>query len=219
MNRGVLEKQLHALGESSSWWEHREMRDLPTVLHEDEEIRAIARGRLGRLRGPRPSWLMVVTDRRLVCLRSSRTTWRQFEIGAQLISSITLRMRLFGGRLMIVTSDRSFRFQLHQADAQKLLTALARVANCGQDTLSGPTQMVRRMVNHMLALPAATLNTYSMPRQPKQIEPKPAAPDERVHAMEERIQELQQQVEFLEQLLRQRQAATRPELESSAEYR
>jgi len=207
MDRGVLDQQLRALGEGPNWWVQREMRDLPTVLRADEEIQAIARGRLGRLRGPRPSWLMVVTNERLLCLRSSRSTWSQFEVTAQQINSVTLRIRLFGGRLLIVTSDRTFRFQIQQSDAQKLVNALARVASCGQDTLSGPTHMVRRIVNHMLALPAAALNTYSEPRQPKVSAPLILEADQRVHMMEERIQELQQQVAFLEQLLRQRQAS------------
>jgi hypothetical protein len=208
MDRGILDQQLQALGEGPNWWVQREMRDLPAVLRADEEIHAIARGRLGRLRGPRPSWLMIVTNQRLLCLRSSYTTWRQFEIGAHQINSVTLRIRLFGGRLLIVTSDRTFRFQIHKADGQKLVNALARVASCGQDTLSGPTHMVRRIVNHMLALPSAALNTYSEPRKTRVNAPVAVEADARVHAMEERIQELQQQVEFLEQLLRQRQAAT-----------
>ena len=221
MDRGMLEKQLYALGESSSWWEQREMRDLPAVLQADEEIRAIARGAIGRVRVPLQTWLLVVTDQRLLCLRSGRSSWRQLELGVHQITSVTLRMKLFAGRMLVRGPDRVYRFHLPHLDARKFSAALARVANCGQDTHSGPTQMIRRVFNHVLALPNAVFSPAPPGRDVKAISAGSNEADQRVHMMEERIQELQQQVEFLEQLLRQRQAAinAEPELQSSAEYR
>jgi hypothetical protein len=76
LDRGIIDQQLRALGESGSWWEQREMRDLPSILQADVRIVAIARGKLGRPRWVRRSWLFVTSDRRLICLRSgSRASW------------------------------------------------------------------------------------------------------------------------------------------------
>jgi hypothetical protein len=50
MDRGRIDQQLEALGEGSRWWDVRELRDLPAVLDADEEILAIARGKLARVR-------------------------------------------------------------------------------------------------------------------------------------------------------------------------
>ena len=216
MDRGSLDQQLKALGEGSSWWEQRELRDLPNVLHDDEQLLAIARGRLGRLRVPRFSWLVVVTNARLLCLRSARTSWRQLEVPGSQIASVTLRVGMFRSRVRVVTSDRRYRLVVGPYDSHKLVKALSSMANCGQDTLSGPTQLVRRVVGHVLALPAAALNPYPARERATPVAAQPM-PDARYSALEDQIQELQQQVQFLEQLLRQRQAASvvEPELQSS----
>src|SRR5262245_341222 len=38
LDRGTIEEQLHALGESPRWWNRRELRDLPGALNVDEVI-------------------------------------------------------------------------------------------------------------------------------------------------------------------------------------
>ena len=55
VDRGAIDQQLRALGEASRWNE-RELRDLPAVLHADETILAISRGKLARLRWMRRSF-------------------------------------------------------------------------------------------------------------------------------------------------------------------
>lgn len=209
IDRGVIDQQLLALRESSQWWDQREFRDLPAVLHSDESIVALSRGKIARVRWLRRTWLIVVTDRRIVCLRSAgRTGWRQLELSAGQIERVALRVGLFRGRVLVVAGGQTFRLLVPRADAYKLMTALSTLGSHAKDTFTGfgPTRIVRRVMDHVLALPAAALD----PAGPRQIQAPPAPPavtEQRVQSLEEEVQELRQQVDFLEQLLRQRHPA------------
>jgi len=218
IDRGRIDQQLEALGESSRWWDRRELRDLPAVMDPDEQILAISHGKLGRGRWLRRSWLIVVTGRRLLCIHSSgRTSWRQLEISANQIVRVSLRVGLLRGRVLVTAAARTYRLLVPRADAYKLVTALSSLGTPGPEAFLGytPARMVRRVVDHVLALPAAALN-------PENTRPAPApvnhAAEQRIQSLEEEVQELRQQVEFLEQLLRQRQggaALPRETVESS----
>lgn len=208
IDRGIIDKQLQAIGEGTRWWEQREMRDLPAVLHADEQILAISRGKIARVRWLRRSWLIVVTDRRLLCLRSSNgASWRQSEISASQIGRVALRVGPFKGRVLVNAGGHTFRLLVLRQDAQKLVSALSMLASPPNEVVSrtAPTIMVRRVIDHILALPAAALTptvaTKQLPEQAATL-----AMDERVHSLEDEIEELTRQVKFLEQLLRQRQA-------------
>jgi len=209
IDRGVIDQQLEALGESRGWWEEREMRDLPAVLHSDERILAIARGKIARLRWLRRSWLIVVTERRLLCLRSgNRQSWRQMEVNANQMTRVTLRIGPFRGRVVLVAGGHTYRLLVPRATGYKLLTALSSIGSPAREALSGlrPTLMVRRVIDHVLALPAVALNpdARAAPAPPK---PQDSVVDERVQSLETELDELRQQVDFLEQLLRQHHAA------------
>ncbi|MBA2670512.1 MAG: hypothetical protein H0U67_09090 [Gemmatimonadetes bacterium] len=53
IDRGEIDAQLRAIGEGERWWEQREFRDLPHVLHPDERIQGIINGKvLGPRRAP-----------------------------------------------------------------------------------------------------------------------------------------------------------------------
>lgn len=208
IDRGIIDKQLQALGEGTRWWEQREMRDLPAVLHSDEQILAISRGKIARVRWLRRSWLIVVTDRRLLCMRSSDgASWRQSEISASQIGRVALRVGPFKGRVLVHAGGHTFRLLVLRQDAQKLVSALSKLASPPNEVVSrtAPTILVRRVIDHILALPAAalapTVTTEQIPQQAAAL-----AMDERVHTLEDEIEELTKQVKFLEQLLRQRQA-------------
>jgi hypothetical protein len=210
IDRGIIDQQLQALGEGSRWWDHRELRDLPAVLDADEHILAISRGKLARVRWLRREWLIVVTNRRLLCLRSGGvTSWRQVEVNAALIARVALRIGPFHGRVLVVAAGQTYRLLVPRADAYKLLTALSNLSSAGREALSGfgPTVMIRRMFHHVLALPAAALN----PEPPGKNAPVPLdtnAVDQRLESLEEQVEELQRQVKFLEQLLGQRHLAS-----------
>lgn len=208
IDRGVIDQQLQALGESSRWWEQREFRDLPAVLHTDEHILAIARGKPGRTRWSSRVWLIVVTERRLLCLRSAgRTSWRQIELSAGQIERTGLRIGPFRGRVLVeAAGGQRYRLLVPRAAAYKLSTALSRLSGPPKDAVSGlrPTLMVRRVIDHVLALPAVALS----PDEPVELPLATtgiSALDERVQALEEEVEELRQQVHFLEQLLHRQQ--------------
>ncbi|HEX6307704.1 MAG TPA: PH domain-containing protein [Longimicrobiales bacterium] len=205
IDRGVLDQQLQSLRETPGWWEQREMRDLPAVMHADERMLAISRGQMGRPRLLRPSWLIVVTDQRVLMLRSSSGTgWRQLEVAADQITRVALRVGPLRGRVRIVAGGQAWRLLVPRADAYKLMNALSSLGTPSNEAFFGfaPTRMVRRVMDHVLALPAAALSP-DMPEARPRVES--AAFDQRMHALEEEIEQLRQQVEFLEDLLRQRQ--------------
>jgi hypothetical protein len=220
IDRGLVDQQLQALGEGSRWWNQRELRDLPTVLHADERILAISRGKLARVRWFRSTWLIVVTNTRLLALRSiGGRGWRQAEVNAGQIVRLALRVGPFRGRVLVVAGGFTYRLLVPRADAYKLMDALSSTVGPPPETFSpfGPARMFRRVIDHVLALPAVALNPGAPP------EPPPPAPDnsaleQRVQFLEEQVELLQQQVDFLEQLLRQRQVgASAPEQPRSAE--
>jgi hypothetical protein len=205
IDRGIIDQQLQALGESSRWWAQRELRDLPAVLDADEQILALSRGKIARVRWLRRPWLMVVTDRRVLCMRSGGSTgWRQFEIRADHITRVALRVGPFRGRVVIVAGDQTYRFLVPRLDAYKLVTALSNFAASRPAALRGfgPTRTFMRVVDHVLALPAAAFQPDAQRALP--VAPDRSLLDQRVESLEEEMQQLRQQVNFLEQLLHQR---------------
>lgn len=214
IDRGLIDQQLQALG-ATGWWDYRELRDLPAVLHDEERILAISRGKIARVRWLRRPWLIVVTDRRLVCVRSGgRTSWRQIELTASQITRVSLRVGLFRGRVLVSANDHTYRLLVPRADAYKLLTVLSSLSSTGRQALQGgfgPTRMVRRVIDHVLALPAAAFDPSAPGAAAAQQQSSTALIDQRlqldqrVQTLEEQVQELQRQVDFLESLLRQRQ--------------
>jgi hypothetical protein len=212
IDRGVIDQQLQALGEGSRWWEHREMRDLPAVMHEDEQILAISRGKVARaLKRLRRSWLIVVTQKRLLCIRSTGSSdWRQLDVNGAQIARLSLRLGPFNGRVLVLASGRKYRLLLPRDDAYRVVDALSKLGSRASESLTRvtPTLMVRRVIDHVLALPVAALN-------PVADKPAPPVPsrqlvlEERLHALELEVEELRQQVSFLEELLRQQHEPSR----------
>jgi hypothetical protein len=211
-DRGSVEEQLQALGES--WrWDQRELRDLPAVLHADERILAISRGKIARLRWLRRSWLIVVTDARLLCVRSADGAgWRQLEVDARQIMRVGLRIGLFHGRVLVAAGGQKYRLLIPRDDAYRLSTALSSLCVPGRDKVSGfgPTRMARRVVNHVLALPAAAFGPDSVAAVPVNtaahgvVDRRVLQLEAQVQQLEDHVQQLQQQVDFMEDLLRER---------------
>jgi hypothetical protein len=220
LDRGIIDQQLHSLRESSLWWERRELRDLPAVLHPDERILAIARGKIARVRLLRRSWLIVVTDERLLCLRSQRNSWNQLEVGADQITRVAMRVGPFRGRVLVTGGGHTYRLLVPRPAAYKLLTALSTLGPRHGDAFSGfaPTRMVRRVMDHVLALPAAALTPY-VPAPPPAAAPDTSAIDDRFEALEAEVQALREQVDFLEQLLRERHSLSVAPVELESDER
>ena len=206
IDRGILDQQLQDIGEASRWWSQREIRDLPAVMHGSETVAAISRGRVGRVRFMRRSWLIVVTDDRLLCMRSGRTKgWRQIEINASQITRVSLRIGPFKGRVLVLADGQTYKLLVPRNDAYKVQSALLRLGPTGKDPLPGfaPTRIVQSMIDHVLALPAVALGPATQPALPAPTTDN-GAMDRRVQQLETEVQQLREQVEFMEELLRAR---------------
>jgi hypothetical protein len=206
LDRGVIDQQLRALQDSAIGWEEPELRDLPAVLHPGERILALARGKIARVRWLRRSWLIVVTDERMICMRSRRTGWSQIEVAADRITRVALRVGPFRGRVLVGTGSHTYRLLVPRTAAYKLLAALSTLGPRpgAVDAGFAPVRAARRVVDHVLALPAAALTPY--PNAPAPAAPDLSAVHRRFDALETELRELGEQVEFLEQLLRARHA-------------
>lgn len=207
IDRGQMDQQLEALGEGARWWDVRELRDLPTVLQADERIMALARGKIGRPRWLHRVWLIVVTDRRLLMLRSAaRSGWRQLELSAAQVTRVTLRIGPLRGRVIVLGGGTKYRLLVQRPDGYRLLNALTNVAAPAKDALTGfgATRIARRMIDHVLSLPAVALGPDAAPALPPAPGVDLRAIEQRFQALEEEIERLREQVDFLEQLLRQR---------------
>ena len=211
MDRGAVDQQLQSLGDSNRWWDLRELRDLPAVLHADENVLAISRGKIARIRLVRRYWLIVVTDQRIVCIRSARGRgWRQIEIDAEMIDRVALRVGPFKGRVRIWSQGIKYKLLVPRMDAYRIVTALSGLGSPANEALMGfaPARMVRRMMDHVLALPAATFQPQMTGvRAIAPAAAKDPAVEQHVHELEDQVAQLKEQVEFLEQLLRERQAS------------
>ena len=209
LDRANIEQQLAALGEPSQWWERRELRDLPSVLHADERLQAIALGKVHRAGLFKREWLIVVTNLRLICLRTgSRMGRRQFDLHAGQITEVSVRAGIRRARLVVRAYGEVYRLRVRRSDANKLLQALSQLVQPRDRPLEirrTPGAMVERVVSHMLALPSVALegSPQQQPRPPvTNFDPKPF--EQRLQLLEDEVQRLQQQVDFLEDLLQQR---------------
>ena len=235
LDRGIIDQQLEALGEGTRWWNVRELRDLPAALSEDEHILAISRGKIGRPRWLHHTWLIVLTEKRLLCLRSGwRQYWRQFEVPTAAVVRVTLRIGPFRGRVVVVTNGRTYRLLLPRTDAYRFQATLAGMVQPGKAQVSGfgPARMARQVIDHVLALPAVALAPAGGTE--RAAPPAPStdtrALEQHVQLLEDQLHLLQQQVDFLEQLLqhsaqragdaapeRSRQEAARPDEQALAQ--
>ena len=129
VDRSAIDAQLRGIGEGDRWWEHREFRELPYILHDDERIRGIANGKLFGPPRPRvlPSahWLIIATTHRLICLKRQRVGRQQMDIHLGQIVRMQHRNGVRGVRLTLETTQRRYRIRLSKADAFRFIGALA----------------------------------------------------------------------------------------------
>lgn len=132
VDRGTLEAQLREIGETERWWEQREFRELPQVLHPGERIEALATGTLDETRRPRvlprARWLFVVTGERLVLLRQEKLARRQIDLAPGQIVRVHQRSRLLAFHVVIETAHKRFRLRIDKTDAFRFASALSRLA-------------------------------------------------------------------------------------------
>jgi hypothetical protein len=212
VDRGAIDQQLRDIGEGDRWWEHREFRDLPHVLHADERIRGLAHGKLLGPRGPRllpaARWLLVATDQRLLCMRQERFARKQVEIASGQITRIRASTRLRTVQLLLETPQARYRIRIPKEDAFRFAAALDPLVPEAQRLEGGAAgRSWLPGVSTIAALPGVS-GLVSKMSGPPAPELAPRDKVERVEAAVERLQteveRLQQQVKFLEDLLQTR---------------
>jgi hypothetical protein len=207
VDRGAIDEQLREIGEGDRWWEQREFRALPHILHADERIRGLVVGKLLGPRRPRlrPAgrWLLVATNLRLICLKQERFARKQIEIASGEVRRVTSGSRLGGHQITIETARWKYRVRIARVDAFRFGGALdglfpnllaARLdAEESRPWLAG-VPGVGRLIQKGAT---STAGDFA-----------PRAQVERVESAVERLQadveRLQHQVAFLEDLLQKR---------------
>lgn len=214
VDRGAIDGQLRDIGEGERWWEVREFRDLPYILHPGERIHGISRGNL--LGSPRPRvvpaamWLIVVTNERLLCLRQERFGRKQVEIGPGQITAIRQKSRLRSHQITIETPLRKYRLRVPKESAFRFMGALTPLLP------DAPLQPVNPDLRALSWIPGinsvATLPGFAgVISRVSQLSPPEYASRHQVAALESAVERLQddlerlhQQVQFLENLLQTR---------------
>jgi hypothetical protein len=210
IDRGAIDAQLREIGEGDRWWEVREFRDLIHILHPDERLRGIIRGKLLGPRRPRVrpagQWLVVATTTRLLCLRQDRFARSQVEVPAGQVLRMRSAGRLRGWQIAFETPAQRFRLRVDKADAFRFAGALAALMP------TAPAQPLELDARTAALLPGAAPALPGvgglLGRLVKRPAPDAAPRDqlERLEGVVERLQgdveRLQQHVAFLEDLLR-----------------
>jgi hypothetical protein len=218
IDRGAIDAQLKEIGEGERWWELREFRDLPYILHAEERMRGISRGKLLGRRRPRlkpaPWWLIVATDQRIICLKQERFARKQIDIAPGQVIRVNQASRLRSVQITIQTAQRTYRIRIPKANAYAFAPAVAPfVPAVAPPPLHAALEPLSWLpgINTVAALPGVAgivsrVSMLSPPDQPNRSEL------QRIEATLDRLQSdverLQQQVEFLEDLLERRADGT-----------
>jgi hypothetical protein len=201
------------MGEGERWWEQREFRDLPYILHPEERIRGIATGKLLGRRRPRlrsGRWLFVATDERLLCLRHERFARKQVDVVWSQITRVQQGAGLRHYQVTIQTPERRHRIRIPKADALRFTAALSSLIPRPTIQGLGPELEPLAWIPGMTTV--ARLPGFSgIASKVAMLSPPDYATREYVERLEgtvERLQadveRLQQQVAFMEELLQKR---------------
>lgn len=203
VDRNAIDTQLLEIGEGERWWEYGEFRALPHILHADERILGIARGKLltaGRVRiRPAGTWLFVATSQRLLCLKQERFSRKQIEFAAGQIDRMQQGARLRVYQISLETAQGRYRIRIAKEDAFGFAGSLAQLV---------PNQPARIHDAELEPRPRLPAIGGLMAKKALPSEYATRAHIDRLEATVDRLQmdveRLQQQVVFLENLLHQR---------------
>jgi len=217
VDRGEIDRQLKQIGEGEKWWEQREFRDLPHILHTDERLQGLVIGRvLGPRRAPlRPvgRWLIVATTQRLLCLRQERFARKQVEIASGQITRLHQSSRLRSFQITIDTPQRRLRIRISKVDTFRFCNAIAALIPTPEasavETDLEPLAWLPGITT-VAALPgfAGIVSRIAMLSPPDYQNVQHASRlEEQVETLRTDVDRLQQQVAFLEDLLQKRAEA------------
>jgi hypothetical protein len=211
IDRGAIDAQLRDIGEGDRWWEHREFRDLPHVLHADERIRGITTGKLLGRRRPRllpaARWLLVATDQRLICMKQERFARKQVEVASGQILRIRASSRLRSVQLLVETPQGTYRIRIPKEDAFRFTAALDPLVPEAQRLEPGAAaRSWLPGISTLAALPGVSgiVSKMSGPHPDFAARDKLERVEIAVERLQTEVERLQQQVAFLEDLLRTR---------------
>lgn len=214
VNRGTIDGQLREIGEGERWWEQREFRDLPHILHSDERIHGLINGRLLGPRRPRlmptAPWLIVATSQRLICLRQERFGRKQVDIRLDQVIGMQHGSNLRAYQIRLETRLDRYRIRISKADAFRFLGVLTPLIP--QPPVPPPgTGMTLGLrlpdMGALAVLPGLAGLASRVSRLPASDQVRRAdlaRVEANVERLEGEVERLQQQVEFLERLLQQR---------------
>lgn len=214
VDRGDIDRQLRDIGEGEQWWEQREFRELPHILYEDECIQGLVRGKLLGTHKPRVkparTWLIVVTDKRILCLRQERFARKQIDIGAGQIARIEQGTRMRSYQITVTSVGRRYRIRIPKAEALRFARALtplvpARSVERRETPDLGPFNAIPGM-STLASLPGMGKLVSNLALTPP--EPATRAQIERLEGVVDQLlidmERIQAQVAFLEKLLHNR---------------
>jgi len=203
IDRGAIDEQLRSIGEGERWWEQREFRDLPHILHSEERIRGLVNGKVlgGRLHRllPSPLWLIVVTDARLICLKQQRFGRKEIDVPREHIVGMNHRSGLLAAQITLQTAQRRYRIRIPKAEAFRFAGALSALL-----PRPIPASAAGGFGGGLLSagggFPSPDLVTRA------DLEDVESSVDR----LEAEVERLRQQVDFLEKLMQQRAGGALP---------
>ena len=217
IDRGEIDAQLKEIGEGERWWEYREFRELPHVLHAGERLRGITSGVLLDTRRPRirmaNRWVIVATTQRLLLLKQERFARKQVDIPAGQIIRIHQSSRLRSFQIEIDTPLRRYRIRIPKDDAFRFAGTLGPLmANPQAQQLTAYAPPAPQAVGPGMAMvPVATpvrtgVLSRLFGRTPRDYTSRAYVEqlEATVDRLEQDVERLQQQVAFLEALLQKR---------------
>ena len=213
VDRGEIDAQLREIGEGERWWEMREFRDLPHVLHPGERILGLTVGRLLGRRRPRlsnPRWLFVATNDRLICLQQRGFARKQVEIVAGQVLRIGQSSGFRSFQISVHTPQRRYRLRIAKEDAVRFLSALAPLAPRPMQTAVHPDLEPLAWIPGIEAVASMPVVSGIITRVSMLSPPEYVKKDQlselqaTVEKLQHDVERLQQHVDFLEDLLEKR---------------
>lgn len=211
VDRSAIDAQLREIGEGDRWWEQREFRALPHILHADERIVGIANGTLLGVRRPRIGragrWLFVATNQRLICLKQERFARKQVEFAAGQISRVQQSSRLRAYQIALETAQGRYRIRIGKDDAFRFAGSVAPLMpNGGAPLVDAVLEPRPRMpgMTAVASLPGVGGIMARLSAPEYATREHVARLEHTVEHLQLDVERLQQQVAFLEELLRKR---------------
>lgn len=201
IDRGAIDAQLREIGEGERWWEEREFRDLPHILHEDERIAAITKGKLLGRRRPRVPggrWILVATTQRLLCLKQGRLVRKQVDFVPGQIIRIRQSSGVRGHTITLETPSGRYRIRIPKEDSHRFAGAL------GPLSPSVPKPGVHPALEPFARIPGMTAVAALLAPPDQVTRAQMRGLEATVERLQVDVERLQEQVAFLESLLQRK---------------